>query len=126
MSKVAGSCGWTHPGASASWQPSGRRQSPFREVMGITTSMSFETIDGLSVDESHALFERRSREWLGMSRMAFLEAVERGDFADRTEEKPVRDLLAVLPFALAEWPHARVCKSDAHRSRARHPESIHR
>ena len=68
----------------------------------MTTSASFETIDVLSVDESHALFERRSREWLGMGRRSFLEALERGDFADRADEKPVRDLLALLPFALAE------------------------
>lgn len=68
----------------------------------MTTSTSSETIDALSVDESHALFERRSREWLGMDRMAFLDALERGDFVNRVDEKPVRDLLALLPFALAE------------------------
>ena len=68
----------------------------------MTTSTSFETIDVLSVDESHALFERRSRKWLGMDRKEFLDALERGDFADRADEKPVRDLIALLPFALAE------------------------
>ena len=68
----------------------------------MTTPKSFETIDVLSVDESHALFERRSREWLGMDRVSFLDALERGDFADRADEKPVQDLLALLPFALAE------------------------
>ena len=67
----------------------------------MTTSTSFETIDILSVEESRALFERRSREWLGMDRVAFLDALKRGDFADRADEKPVRDLLALLPFALA-------------------------
>lgn len=68
----------------------------------MTTSTSFETIDVLSVEESRALFERRSREWLGMHCVAFLDALERGIFADRADEKPVRDLLALLPFALAE------------------------
>lgn len=68
----------------------------------MTTSTSFEAIDVLSVEESHALFERRSQEWLGMDRVVFLGALERGDFDDRADEKPVRDLLALLPFALAE------------------------
>ena len=68
----------------------------------MTTSTSFEAIDVLSVEESHALFERRSRECLGMDRRSFLDALERGDLADRADEKPVRDLLALLPFALAE------------------------
>ena len=73
-----------------------------REVMRMAMAAEFETVDVLTVDEAHALFERRSIEWLGLSRLAFLEAFERGDFSDRTDEKPVRDLIALLPFALAE------------------------
>jgi hypothetical protein len=73
-----------------------------REVTRMTTATEFDTVDVLTVDEAHALFERRSTEWMGLSRLAFLEALERGDFSDRTDEKPVRDLIALLPFALAE------------------------
>jgi hypothetical protein len=68
-----------------------------RQVTRMTTATEFDT-----VDEAHALFERRSTEWMGLSRLAFLEALERGDFSGRTDEKPVRDLMALLPFALAE------------------------
>ena len=43
----------------------------------MTTPTSFETIDVLSVEESRALFERRSQEWLGMDRVGFLDALGR-------------------------------------------------
>jgi hypothetical protein len=68
----------------------------------MTTGTGSEPVDVLSVDEAHALFEQRSTEWMGLRRLAFLEACERGDFNDGTDEKPVRDLIALLPFALAE------------------------
>ena len=73
-----------------------------REVTRMTTATEFDTVDVLSVDEAHALFDRRSAEWRGLSRLAFLEALERGDVSARADEKPVRDLIALLPFALAD------------------------
>ncbi len=61
-------------------------------------------VDELTVSEAHALFDTRSRALLGLGRAAFLNALARGDFADRTEDPAVRDLLALLPFAQAGQP----------------------
>jgi hypothetical protein len=66
------------------------------------TATDDETVEVLTGEEAHALFERRSTEWMGLSRLEFLDALEQGDFSDRTDEKPLRDLIALLPFALAE------------------------
>lgn len=68
----------------------------------MTIATDHGSIDLVSVDESHAIFERRSQELLGMSRQDFLATLDRGDFVGREDEKPIRDLLALLPFALAE------------------------
>ena len=62
------------------------------------------SVDVLSAAESHALFEARAREWLGLSRIEFLDAWHAGRFDSVRDERPVRDLLALLPFALAADP----------------------
>lgn len=62
------------------------------------------SVDVLSVAESHALFESRSRAWLGLSRIEFLDALRAGRFDAERDSAPVRDLLALLPFALAGDP----------------------
>jgi hypothetical protein len=58
-----------------------------------------DTVDWLTTEEAHALFEKRCHDVLGMSRTIFLEALERGDFEGREEEPGIRDLLALLSFA---------------------------
>lgn len=73
-----------------------------REMARMVTATADETVDVLTVEEAHALFERRSIERMGLSRVDFLDALEHGTFSDRTDETPVRDLIALLPFALAE------------------------
>ena len=58
-----------------------------------------DTVDWLTTEEAHALFEKRCQEVLGISRVTFLEAQKRGDFEGREEEPGIRDLLALLSFA---------------------------
>ena len=62
----------------------------------------FDTVDVLSVVESHEFFERRSLDSLGLDRLGFLTALGRGDFVGQEDKQPVADLIALLPFALAE------------------------
>jgi hypothetical protein len=64
----------------------------------MSMAVGHDTVDWLTAEEAHALFERRCQEILGMSRAAFLAAVENGDFDGREEEAGVRDLLALLSF----------------------------
>lgn len=61
-----------------------------------------DTVDWLTADEAHELFEQRCEEILGLSRIAFLAALEAGEFEGREEEPGVRDLLALLSFATTD------------------------
>lgn len=65
----------------------------------IARHAALSAVDELSVAESHALFESRSRELLGMSREEFLTALESGEFASYDKCGPVATLLMLLPFA---------------------------
>jgi hypothetical protein len=67
----------------------------------MSLSTDSNTVDWLSAEQAHDLFELRSRELLGLSREEFLHSYLQGDFEGREEDPGVRDLLALLPFATA-------------------------
>lgn len=57
-------------------------------------------VEELSVEAAHAMFDRRAREQLGISRVEFLDRLDADGLADYDPEQ-VAPLLTLLPFARA-------------------------
>lgn len=59
-----------------------------------------DNVEMLTSDQAHELFDQLSREKLGLTRIEFLGALNRGELSTRTEDPPVRDRL-LIGFACA-------------------------
>lgn len=55
-------------------------------------------VEELTPSESHAMFNRLSRDRLGISRLEFLERLDRGEY-DNTDSEDVIRLRIMAPFA---------------------------
>lgn len=66
----------------------------------MSTAIGEETVEWLTAEESHDLFDERARALVGMSRIEFIEALDRGDLAGLEETPGYRELLVMLTMAL--------------------------
>jgi hypothetical protein len=67
----------------------------------VSLSTDNNTVEWLSAEQAHDLFDQRAQDILGLSREEFIFSYLQGDFEGCEEDPGVRDLLALLPFATA-------------------------